>query len=73
MSQKLLTFKSTDTEPYLTQEEIDQFKKIFKKVYGIELTDEQALNQGSRLVKSFELDLIHKKHLENPFKKEQND
>lgn len=45
----------------LTQEEIQEFKKITKEVYGRELTDEEAEDQGGRLVTLFELLIKHKK------------
>lgn len=38
----------------LTQEEIVTFKKLALEIYGIELTDAQALDQGSRLIMLFE-------------------
>lgn len=44
----------------LTGEEVMQFKKLVLEVYGIELTDQQAADQGLRLVKLFELMLKHK-------------
>ena len=39
----------------LTNKEVKEFKKITKKVYGRELTDAEAQDQGSRLVTLFEL------------------
>lgn len=45
----------------LTQEEVQEFKKITKKVYGRELTYEEAEDQGSRLITLFELLIKHKK------------
>lgn len=44
----------------LTREEIEEFKRLVLEVYNIDLTDEQALDQGSRLVQLFELLLKHK-------------
>lgn len=41
--------------PMLTPQEIQEFKTITKKVKGIVLTDEEADDQGSRLIRSFEL------------------
>lgn len=35
----------------LTKEEIDEYKALFKKEYGIDLTDAQAFDKGSRLVR----------------------
>jgi hypothetical protein len=50
----------------LTREEIIEFKKLVLEVYGIELTDEEAQVQGSRLITLFELILkSKKKSLEN--------
>lgn len=44
----------------LTREEVEEFKKLVLEVYKVVLTDEEALDQGSRLVKLFELLLKHK-------------
>ena len=41
--------------PLLTPQEIQVFKEITKKIKGIELTDEEAEGQGSRLIRSFEV------------------
>ena len=38
----------------LTPEEASEFKELVKEVYGIELTDEEAMDQGSRLIQLFE-------------------
>ncbi|MBI2085949.1 hypothetical protein HYT74_01260 [Candidatus Daviesbacteria bacterium] len=38
----------------LTHEEVVEFKRLVLEVYGIELTDAQALDQGSRLIMLFE-------------------
>lgn len=35
---------------YLTEEEIQEFKRLVKKHKGIDLTDDEALDQGTRLV-----------------------
>lgn len=60
----------------LTREEIQEFKRLVLKKYGIVLTDEQAMDQGSRLVQLFELLLKNKidlsPDLEYPEGKEQN-
>ena len=40
---------------YLTPDEIRRFKEITHKVKGIELTNEQAEDQLSRLIKCFEM------------------
>ncbi|MCL5410001.1 MAG: hypothetical protein M1607_04040 [Patescibacteria group bacterium] len=52
--------------PYvdLTEEEIQEFKQIVKKVYGIDLTDDEARDQGSRIILLFEL-LIKNKQKQN--------
>lgn len=34
----------------LTKEELGQYKALYKKEYGIDLTDVQAFDKGSRLV-----------------------
>ena len=39
----------------LTKEEINEFKRITLEVKGRKLTDEQALDQGLRLVVLFDL------------------
>ncbi len=38
----------------LTPEEIREFKRLVFEIYGLELTDSQALEQGSRLIMLFE-------------------
>ena len=35
----------------LTQEKINEFKAIYLKVYGREVSDDEAREQGSRLVR----------------------
>jgi len=40
--------------PIVTKEELDQFKKIARDDYRVELTDEQAYEQASALVTFFE-------------------
>ena len=50
----------------LTREEVIEFKRLVLGVYGIKLTDEEAQDQGSRLITLFELILkSKKKSLEN--------
>ncbi len=44
----------------LTRLETEVFKKLVLEVYGVELSDLQAEDQGFRLVKLFELMLKHK-------------
>lgn len=44
----------------LTREEMQEFKRLVLKKYGIKLTDEEAMDQGSRLVQLFELLLKNK-------------
>lgn len=44
----------------LTPAEVEEFKKLALEVYGIKLTNEQAMNQGSRLIQLFELILKNK-------------
>ena len=39
----------------LTKEEIDEFKEITLETKGLKLNDEQALDQGIRLVILFDL------------------
>lgn len=38
----------------LTKEEVEGFKRLVLKVYNVVLTDEEALDQGSRLIQLFE-------------------
>ncbi len=40
--------------PIVTKEELEQFKKIARDDYRVELTDEQAYEQASALVAFFE-------------------
>jgi hypothetical protein len=35
----------------LTKEELDEFKRLYKEEYGVDLTDAQAFDKGSRLVR----------------------
>lgn len=37
-----------------TKAEIEEFKELTLKVYGVVLTNEEALDQGGRLIKLFE-------------------
>lgn len=39
----------------LSDKAIQEYKNIFKKEYGQDLTDEEAREQGERLLKFFEL------------------
>lgn len=39
----------------LTEQEVQEFKRIALEVYGIQLTDIEARDQGSRLIELFEL------------------
>lgn len=36
---------------YITKEELEEFKQLAFKEYGIKLTDEQAYEQGSALLR----------------------
>lgn len=45
----------------LTKEEVAEFKRLALEVYGIKLKDEEAMDQGSRLIQLFELILKNKK------------
>lgn len=38
----------------MDQEDIDKFKKIALKDYGVKLTDKQALEQGTATIEAFE-------------------
>lgn len=39
----------------LTEEEIQEFKKLAKETMGLDLTDAEAEDQGGRLITFFEL------------------
>lgn len=39
----------------LTSEEVKEFKRLVLEVYNVVLTDEEAMDQGSRLIQLFEL------------------
>lgn len=49
----------------LTKEEIQEFKKLVKKIYGRNLTDAEAEDQGSRLITAFELIIKNKQKKTN--------
>ncbi len=44
----------TLVNPIVTREELDRFKEIVFKDYGIQLSDEQALEQATALIVLFE-------------------
>lgn len=46
---------SFEHSPSLTLEEIKEFQKITMELFGRELTDEEALDQGTRLAQAGEL------------------
>lgn len=62
----------------LTQTEIEEFKDITLKVYGIQLSDAEARDQGERLLRVTELmaqtlkldELVHKKGVDKVKEKE---
>ena len=39
---------------YLTKEEVLEFQELVREVYGVELSFEQAFDQGKRLIMAFE-------------------
>ena len=47
-------FEPMPDNPIITKEELEEFKKIALKEYGVKLTDEQAYEQGSALLNLFE-------------------
>lgn len=51
------------TNSLVTREELDRFKEIALKDYGVELTDEQAFEQATALLNLF--DSLIKKRLES--------
>ena len=53
--------QDTITYPSLTKEEMEEFKRLTQEVYGDKLTDEQAYDQGSRLIMLFEMILKNRK------------
>lgn len=44
----------------LTSEEVKEFKRLVLEVYNVVLTDEEAMDQGSRLIQLSELILRNK-------------
>lgn len=44
----------------LTSEEVKEFKRLVLETYNVVLTDEEAMDQGSRLIQLFELILRNK-------------
>ena len=44
----------------LTKEEVEEFKRLSLEVYNVILTDEEAMDQGMRLIQLFELILKNK-------------
>lgn len=46
--------KELPANALVTREELDEFKKLAKKEYGIELTDEQAFEQATALLLLFD-------------------
>jgi hypothetical protein len=48
------------TNSLVTREELDRFKAIAKKDYGVELTDQQAFEQATALLNLFDY-LLEKK------------
>lgn len=47
--------------PDLTPEEVQEFKRLAQEAYGLNLTDEEAKDQGSRLIMLFEMMLKAKR------------
>lgn len=45
----------------ITKAEVEEFKKLVLEIYGIKLTDDEAIDQGSRLIQLFELILKNRK------------
>ena len=43
-----------DDNELITKDELEKFKEIARKDYGVKLTDRQALEQGLSLVSLFE-------------------
>jgi len=48
-------FKNLEISKMLTDKEIKEFKRLAKETMGLDLTDAEAQDQGSRLVSLFEL------------------
>lgn len=48
------------TNSLVTREELDRFKEIARKDYGVELTDQQAFEQATALLNLFDY-LVEKK------------
>ncbi len=52
----------------LTQTEVSEFKRLVFQVYGIKLSDNQVIDQGSRLIMLFEA-ILKSKRIVNAKKK----
>ena len=39
----------------LTEKDLNEFKRLYKEEFGVELTDAQALDKGGRLVRLLEV------------------
>ena len=53
-------------QPKITTEELEKFKEIVRKDYGVELSDAQATEQATALLNMFDY-FIDKKHKEKRF------
>lgn len=51
----------------LSKKSIEEYKRIYKKEFGKEISDEEALEQGTRLVNFFEI--LHKINVEDKIRK----
>jgi hypothetical protein len=49
----------------LTQKSIEEYRKIYKKVYKEDITEEEAREQGERLVRFFKIliEIDERKHI----------
>ena len=50
----------------LTQKELDEFKRLYKKEFGTELTNAQAFDKGSRLVRLLKVVLKPQEAMPSP-------
>lgn len=50
----------------LTSDEVNEFKRLVFEAYSVVLTNEEAMDQGSRLIQLFELILRNKTQQSSP-------
>ena len=48
---------------YISQEQLDEFKKIFRKEFGIEISDKEAHMKAANLITLMKVILKHKQEM----------